>query len=187
VRTAQELVSYARQNRGKVSYAYGTPTVQIPAEAINRLMQLGAVGVPYKSSPPAITDVVGGQVQFLVVDLASARPHLQAGRLRALALTSSKRSALVPDLPTVEEALGLKDFDLAAWTGMFGPAGLPREVVGRVSGALQTALAKPEVRERISQLGAEAKPSDTPAFTEMVRQQLTIWGRNVALAGIQPE
>jgi tripartite-type tricarboxylate transporter receptor subunit TctC len=187
VRTAQELMSYARQNRGKVSYAYGTPTVQIPAEAINRLMQLGAVGVPYKSSPPAITDVIGGQVQFLVVDLASARPHLQAGRLRALALTSSKRSALVPDLPTVEEALGLKDFDLAAWTGMFGPAGLPREVVSRVSGALQTALAKPEVRERISQLGAEATPSDTPAFTEMVRQQLTIWGRNVALAGIQPE
>ncbi len=187
VNSAQDLVNYARQNRGKVSYAYGTPTVQIPAEAINRLMQLGAVGVAYKSSPPAITDVIGGQVQFLVVDLASARPHLQAGRLRALALTSSKRSALAPELPTVEEALGLKDFDLAAWTGLFGPAGLPRDVVSRISGALQTALAKPEVRERINQLGADATPSDTPAFTELVRQQLTLWGRNVALAGIQPE
>jgi tripartite-type tricarboxylate transporter receptor subunit TctC len=161
--------------------------VQIPAEAINRLKQLGAVGIPYKSSPPALNDVVGGQVQFLVVDLASARPHLQSGRLRALAVTSSKRSALAPDLPTVEEALDLKDFDLAAWTGVFGPAGLPREVVATVSAALQKTLSKPEVRERIQQLGAEPTPSDTAAFTELVKRQLSIWGRNVSLAGIQPE
>jgi tripartite-type tricarboxylate transporter receptor subunit TctC len=187
VRTAQELVSYAQQNRGKLSYAYGTPTVQIPAEAINRIKQLGAVGIPYKSSPPALNDVVGGQVQFLVVDLASARPHLQSGRLRALAVTSLKRSALAPELPTIEEALDIKDFDLAAWTGVFGPAGLPREVVSKVSAALQKSLTKPEVRERIQQLGAEPTPSDTGAFTELVRRQLNIWGRNVALAGIQPE
>ncbi len=187
IRTAQELVTYAQQNRGKMSYAYGTPTVQIPCEAINRLKQLGAVGVPYKSSPPALNDVVGGLVQFLVVDLASARPHLQSGRLRALAVTSAKRTALAPELPTVEEALGLKDFDLAAWTGMFGPAGLPKEVVSRVSGALQRSLAKPEVRERINALGADPTPSDTPAFTELVKRQLDIWGRNLALAGIQPE
>ena len=187
IKTAQELVAYAQQNRGKLSFAYGTPTVQIPAEAINRLKQLGAVGIPYKSSPPALNDVVGGQVQFLVVDLASARPHLQSGRLRALAVTSSKRSALAPELPTVEEALDLKDFDLAAWTGVFGPAGLPREVVATVSAALQRTLAKPEVRERIQQLGAEPTPSDTAAFTELVKRQLSIWGRNVSLAGIQPE
>ncbi len=187
VRTAQELVTYAQQNRGKINYAYGTPTVQIPAEAINRLMNMGAVGIPYKSSPPALTDVVGGQAQFIVVDLASARPHLQSGRLRPLAGTSAKRSALAPELPTVEEALGLKDFDLAAWTGMFGPAGLPAEVVEKVSGALQRALAKPEVRERITGLGAEPTPSDPRAFNDLVKRQLEIWGRNVALAGIQPE
>ena len=187
IRSAQELVTYAQQNRGKMSYAYGTPTVQIPCEAINRLKQLGAVGVPYKSSPPALNDVVAGLVQFLVVDLASARPHLQSGRLRALAVTSAKRTALAPELPTVEEALGLKDFDLAAWTGMFGPAGLPKEVVSKVSGALQRSLAKPEVRERINALGADPTPSDTPAFTELVKRQLDIWGRNLTLAGIQPE
>jgi tripartite-type tricarboxylate transporter receptor subunit TctC len=187
IRTAQELVTYSQQNRGKMSYAYGTPTVQIPCEAINRLKQLGAVGVPYKSSPPALNDVVAGLVQFLVVDLASARPHLQSGRLRALAVTSAKRSALAPDLPTVEESLGLKDFDLAAWTGMFGPAGLPREVVSKISTALQRSLSKTEVRERITSLGAEPTPSDTPAFTELVKRQLEIWGRNLALAGIQPE
>lgn len=187
VRTAQELVTYAQQNKGKVAYAYGTPTVQIPAEAINRLKQMQAIGVPYKSSPPALTDVVGGQAQFLVVDLASARPHLQSGRLRALAVTSAKRSALAPELPTVEEALGLRDFDLAAWTGMFGPAGLPKEVVERVSTALQRALSRPEVRERITAMGAEPTPSDTAGFTNLVKSQLDIWGKNVALSGIQAE
>jgi tripartite-type tricarboxylate transporter receptor subunit TctC len=187
VRTAQELVAYARQRPGKVNYAYGTPTVQIPAEAINRLEEMHAVGVPYKSSPPALTDVIGGQAEFLVVDLASAKPHLQSGRLRALAVTSAKRSALAPELPTVEEALGLKDFDLAAWTGMFGPAGLPKEVVEKVSTTVLRALAKPDVRERIHAIGAEPTPSDTAGFTELVRRQLQIWGKNVELAGIQPE
>lgn len=187
IRTAQELVTYAQQNRGKVNYAYGTPTVQIPAEAINRLKQMHATGIPYKSSPPALTDVVGGQAQFLVVDLASARPHLQSGRLRALAVTSARRSALAPELPTVEEALGLRDFDLAAWTGMFGPAGLPKDVVDKLSTTLQRVLAKPEVLERITGIGAEPTPSDTPTFTSLVKRQLEIWGKNVALAGIQPE
>lgn len=186
IHTAQDLVAYAQKNRGKMSYGYGTPTVQIPAEAINRLKKLDAIGVPYKSSPPALNDVVGGQLQFIVVDLASARPYLQSDRLRALAVTSAKRSALAPELPTIEEALGLKDFDLSAWTGMFGPAGLPNEVVTKISSSLQFVLGRPEVRERILGLGAEPTPSSVPVFTELVKRQLDIWGRNVSLAGIQP-
>ena len=186
-RTPQEFVDYALQNKGKLNYAYGTPTVQIPAEALNRLKGLGATGIPYKSSPPALTDVVGGQAQFIVVDLASARPHLQSGRLRALAVTTSKRSALAPDLPTIEESLGLRDFDLAAWTGLFAPAGLPKEIGDKLSAALLKILAKPEVRERITTLGAEPTPSDAATFAAFVRRQLEVWGRKVADAGIQPE
>lgn len=187
VRTPQEFVAYARANRGKVNYAYGTPAVQIPAEALNRLENLGALGVPYKSSPAALTDVIGGQAQFLVVDLASARPQLQSGRLRALAVTTSKRSALAPDLPTIEETLGLKDFDLAAWTGLFAPAGTPKEVVDKLSSMLLTILAKPDVRERLIAAGAEPTPSDVQTFTVLVKRQLEVWGRKVSDAGIQPE
>ncbi|MFM1988078.1 MAG: hypothetical protein RJA99_1035 [Pseudomonadota bacterium] len=187
VRTPQEFVSYARANRGRLNYAYGTPTVQIPAEALNRLLDLEATGIAYKSSPGALTDVIGGQAQFLVVDLASARPHLQSGKLRALAVTTSRRTALAPELPTIEETLGLKDFDLAAWTGLFGPANLPKDVVDRLSGALMQSLAKPEVRERIVTAGAEPTPSDPAAFGALVRRQLEAWGRKVADAGIQPE
>lgn len=187
VKTPQEFVAYARANRGKLNYAYGTPTVQIPAEALNRLEKLEATGIPYKSSPAAMTDVIGGQAQFLVVDLASARPHLLSGRLRALAVTTAKRSALAPELPTIEESLGLRDFDLAAWTGLFGPAGLPKEVTDKLSSTLLQILAKPEVREHILASGAEPTPSATPAFAALVKRQLEVWGRKVADAGIQPE
>ena len=144
VRTPQEFVSYANNNKGKFFYAYGTPTVQIPAEALNRLLKLDATGVPYKSSPAALTDVIGGQAQYLVVDLASARPHLQSGKLRALAVTTSRRTALAPELPTIEEALALRDFDLAAWTGLFGPAGLPRDVTDKLSATLQQIMRAPK-------------------------------------------
>ena len=187
VRTPQEFVTYANANRGKLFYAYGTPTVQIPSEALNRLLKLEAVGVPYKSSPAALTDVVGGQAQFLVVDLASARPHLQSGRLRALGVTTAKRSGLAPDLPSIEESLGLRDFDLAAWTGLFGPAGLPREVQEKLSATLQQVLARPAVGERILAMGAEPTPSGATAFAALVKRQLEIWGRKVADAGILPE
>ena len=187
VRTPQEFVAYANANRGKLFYAYGTPTVQIPSEALNRLLKLEAVGVPYKSSPAALTDVVGGQAQFLVVDLASARPHLQSGRLRALGVTTARRSSLAPDLPSIEESLGLRDFDLAAWTGLFGPAGLPRDVQEKLSATPQQVLARPAVGERILAIGAEPTPSNAAAFTALVKRQLEIWGRKVSDAGILPE
>jgi tripartite-type tricarboxylate transporter receptor subunit TctC len=186
-RTPQEFLTYARANRGKLNFAYGTPAVQIPAQALNKLEKLEATGIPYKSSPAAMTDVIGGQAQFLVTDLASARPHLQSGRLRALAVTTSKRTALAPELPTIEESLKLKDFDLAAWTGLFGPANMPKDVQDKLSSTLQQILAKPDVRERILKAGAEPTPSDIPTFTALVKRQLEVWGRKVADAGIQPE
>ncbi len=186
-RTPQEFLTYARANKGKLNFAYGTPTVQIPAQALNKLERLEATGVPYKSSPAAMTDVIGGQAQFLVTDLASARPHLQSGRLRALAVTTSKRSALAPELPTIEESLKLRDFDLAAWTGLFGPANMPKDIQEKLSTALLQILAKPDMRDRILKAGAEPTPSDIPTFTALVKRQLEVWGRKVADAGIQPE
>lgn len=187
VKTPQEFVSWARANKGNVFYAYGTPTVQIPAEAINRLQRLEATGVSYKSSPDAMTDVIGGRAQFLVVDLASSQPHVKAGRLRPLAVTSSKRTSLAPDLPTVEETLGIKDFDLAAWTGLFGPANLPRHVVQTLGGAMEEILNRSDVRERMLGNYIEPTPSDPSTFEAMVRTQLAVWGGKVKDAGIQPQ
>ena len=187
VKTPQEFVSWARANKGNVFYAYGTPTVQIPAEAINKIEKLEATGVPYKSSPDAMTDVIGGRAQFMVVDLASSQPQVKAGRLRALAVTSSKRTSLAPDLPTIEETLGIKDFDLAAWTGLFGPANLPKNIVDKLNAALQTILNRPDIREKMLSNNIEPTPSDPAAFRTMVRKQLDVWGGKVKDAGIQPE
>ena len=187
VKTPQELVAYAKANKGNVFYAYGTPTVQIPAEAINKIEKLEATGVPYKSSPDAMTDVIGGRAQFMVVDLASSQPQVKAGRLRALALTGSKRTALAPDLPTVEETLKIKDFDLAAWTGLFGPANLPPDIVNKLSDAMQKILARPDIRERMLNNFIEPTPSDPATFKAMVRKQLDVWGEKVKVSGIQPE
>ena len=187
VKTPQEFVAWARQNKGKVFYAYGTPTVQIPAEAINRIEKLGATGVPYKSSPDAMVDVIGGRAQFIVVDLASSQPQVKAGKLRALALTGSKRTALAPDLPTVEETLNIKDFDLAAWTGLFGPANLRQPIVDKLNAAMQKILTRPDVREKLLANYIEPTPSDAATFKAMVRKQLDVWGEKVKVAGIQPE
>lgn len=186
-RTPKEFVDWARANKGNVTYAYGTSAVHIPSAALNKLLELDATGVAYKSSPPATTDVIGGQVSFLVVDLASSQGHIKAGRLRALAVTTGKRTALAPDLPTIEETLGLRDFDLAAWTGLFGPANLPKEIVDRLSGATQEILNRPAIRERLLSLGAEPTPSDPAAFATLVKRQLEVWGQKVKDAGIQPE
>ena len=187
VKTPQEFVAWARANKGNVFYAYGTPTVQIPAEAINKLEKLEATGVPYKSSPDAMTDVIGGRAQFMVVDLASSQPQVKAGRLRALAVTSSKRTSLAPDLPTIEETLGIKDFDLAAWTGLFGPAKLPQDIVDKLGAAMQKVLNRADVRERMLANYIEPAPSDPATFKAMVRKQLEVWGGKVKDAGIQPE
>lgn len=187
VRTPRELVDYARANKGKVNFAYGTNAVRVPAEAINKLEKLEATGVPYKSSPDAMTDIIGGRVQFLVVDLAAAQTHLKSGRLRALAVTMNRRTSLAPQLPTIEESLGLTDFDLSAWAGLFGPANMPRSVVERLSGTLLELLARPEVAARIVNAGAEPRPSDSAALGALIKRELEAWGRKVALAGIQPE
>ena len=185
--TPREFVSWARANKGKVNYASGSITVQIPAEALNRIEGLDATGMSYKGSPAAMIDVMSGQASFLVVDLASSQPHLKSGRLRALAVTSATRTALAPELPTIQESLGIRDFDLAAWTGLFGPKGTPVNVVDRLSAQLLQVLAKPEMRKRMLAAGIEPTPSNPAVFAAMVKQQLEVWGKNVKLAGIEPQ
>lgn len=187
VRTPKELVAYAHANKGKVSYAYGTQAVRVPAEALNKLARLEALAVPYKSSPDAMVDVIGGRVHFLVVDLAAAQAYVRAGRLRPLAVTMSKRTALAPELPTIEETLGLRDFDLSAFAGLFGPAHLPKDIVYKLSRTLLEVLAKPEIREKVVAAGAEVTPMDSAAMAAMVKRSYEIWRKKVADAGIEPE
>src|SRR5690606_249652 len=108
--------------------------------------------VPYKGTPQALTDLVGGQVDFMFTDLASGLPFVQSGQLRALAVSTAKRSDIVPDLPSMSEA-GVKDFDLNSWNGYFGPAGMPPEIVERLNKAINQIVSNPAVRQRLAGLG----------------------------------
>jgi len=187
VQTPQEFITWAQANRGKLFYAYSSLTFRIAAESMNRLKKLDAKGVPYKSSPEAMTDVIGDRAQFLVVDLASSQPLVKAGRLRPLAVTSTKRTILAPDLPTIEETLGLRDFDMASWAGLFGPANLPKDIVDKLSAVLLKTLSRPDIREKMLATNIEPLPATPSAFTQFLKHQLNVWKQKVQDAGVEPE
>ena len=187
VKTLPELVGWTRANKGKVFYGYSGTIFRVPAEVLNRTQQLGATPVPFKSSPETMTELMAGRLQFIVVDLAASQPHLLSKRLRALAVTTARRSALAPELPTVEEALGIPEFDMASWTGLFGPANLPKPIVDKLSSALVKILERPDMKQRMLASNLEPIPSDPVAFGNMVKQQLKSWGVKVKYAGIEPE
>ncbi len=186
-KTMPELISWLRANKGKSFFGYSGSVFRVPAELLNRTLQLGATGVPFKSSPDAMTELMAGRIHFMVVDLAASQPHLLSKRLRPLAVASSKRSALAPQLPTVAETLALPDFDMASWTGLFGPANMPKPIVDKLSAALVTILERPDMRQRMLAANLEPMPSDPTAFGNMVKVQLKSWGIKVKDAGIEPE
>jgi tripartite-type tricarboxylate transporter receptor subunit TctC len=142
--------------------------------------------IPYKGGGPALTDLVGGQVQLMLENIPSTLPHVKAGRLRALAVTGLKRSALVPELPTLDEA-GLKGYEIVGWNGLFAPAGTPRAVVDRIHAETVKTLAKPEVKDRLATLGAEGVGSRPEEFAKFFESEIAKWARVVKEAGLKPE
>jgi tripartite-type tricarboxylate transporter receptor subunit TctC len=187
VKSVAELAAYAKANPGKLSYGYGNSTGQVASAALDSLLKLDATAVPYKSSPQVLVDLIGGQIGFTFGDLASSQAHLKAGRIRALAVSTEQRSALAPELPTVAAAAGLKGFDLAAWVGVLAPAGLSEDIRAKLGAQIAAMLARKEVIERFTALGAEVAPANGAVFDAYMKQQLAVWGRRVEDAGIQPE
>lgn len=184
--TLKGFAAQARAADGKFSYAYGSPAAQVAAVTLASIEGFRAAGIPYKGQPPAITDLIGGQVDFLLADLPVLVPMVKAGKLKALAVFSEKRSALLPDVPTMREA-GVSGYDLSAWIGLSGPAHMSQEVVDKLSSALARILVKPQVTTQLLQLGMEHEPNTPEQFAAFVKEQLDAWGNRVREAGIQPE
>ena len=187
VKSVAELIAYAKDGKTKMSYGFGNSTGQVAGAAFIALTKIDATAIPYKSTPQALTDLAGGQITFLFVDLASSAPHVKSGRLRTLAVTTEKPSVLASTLPTVAASAQLPGFDLAAWVGVLGPAGMPADVTNRLSAAITQMLARPEVVERFAGMGAEAAPGDAAELERTMRAQLLVWGNKVREAGITPE
>ena len=187
INSMQELISYTKANPGKVSFGYGNSIGQVVGASFAKAVGITVTPIPYKSSPQAMTDVIGGQVSYGVTDMAAGQQLVKAGKLRAIGVSSEKRSALMPDLPAISETPGLSGFDVTAWVAMFAPAGTPKEIVDKLSVEVKKALAKPEIKDRITQFAAETMPSNSEQLGVFVRAQLANWGKRIKDAGIEPE
>lgn len=183
VRTLKEFLDYARANPGKLSYATPNSTSLVASETINRIAGIDVLGVPYKSSPQAMTDTVSGQVQMYVTDVGSGMGMMTANKVKTLAVTTAKPLKNFPGVPPIASAV--PGFDLTSWNGIFGPAGLPRPVVDRINQELQVVLADREVQDKLSQIGFEVWPTRTPdEFATYVSDQLTNWSTLIKKANI---
>ena len=177
VASIKELIAYAKAKPGQLNYASsGNGTiVNLTAEAFKAQAGVFIVHIPYRGTALAIPDLVSGKVHLLFDSIVSGLPHVKDGKLRALAITSARRSALVPDLPTVAES-GLPGFESTTWFGIYGPKGLSAAIVDRVLGELQRALQRPDVAERLAKLGAEPVLDVGPGkFAAMVKADSARW------------
>jgi tripartite-type tricarboxylate transporter receptor subunit TctC len=143
--------------------------------------------VPYKSGPAAMTDLIGGQVNLFTADFAVTLPQVKAGKIRGLAVTSTKRSDAAPDLPTVNEALGLKDYELIAYFAVFAPAGTPAEVITKLNQAINQAAQTKEIREQFASIGFVIDPGTPEALAQRNKVETAKWVKAIRDAKIEPQ
>lgn len=183
--SVKQLGDWLRANPSVAAFGYGSGVSQIAAASFVRRINASATAVSYKSSPQALTDLLGGQFPFMFLDMTTATAQAKAGRVRALAVSGEQRLADLPDVPTLIEA-GMPGFSLLAWCGLFAPAGTPIPVVERLGNALLKILDKTAVREKLAVAGV-VSPMGPQAFTTYLAAQRIAWGDKIRDAGIKPE
>jgi tripartite-type tricarboxylate transporter receptor subunit TctC len=186
VKTVKELIAYAKANPGKLSFASANTSGIVAGETLAHWAEIDILHVPYKSSPPAIQDVLAGRVSMMFTDLTTGLPHVRSGALRALAVTRLGRSPLFPELPTLDEA-GVTGFDMDSWAGIVAPARTPPAIVTQLNTELRKVIDDPGVKSTLGNVGFEAFSSSPKEFADFIEVQLGKWGKMVKDAGIQPE
>ena len=186
VNKLEELLAMARKEPGKLSYATGAATGTVAGEALKRVASVDILQVPYKSNPPALTDVMGGRISMMFTDIVSVIGQIQGNRVKALAVTMPKRTAMLPDVPTMGE-LGLKGMDIYGWSAIFAPVKTPPAQVARLTEEMRKILARPDVQQKILALGLEPAPSGPEELGAFQRAELAKWEKLVKDAAIQPE
>lgn len=184
----QAVIAQARANPGKYSYASagnGT-SIHLAGELFTSMAHVEMLHVPYKGSGPAVTDLLGGQVDYMFDSITSAKPHIDAGKLAAIAVTTSKRSAALPNVPTVAEA-GLPGYELSPWFAAFVPAQTPPAIVDTLNRAMVDALKKPAVQQRLAGIGAEPIGSSPAGLRDYLERETTKWGALIKERGIRAD
>lgn len=184
--SVRELVDQAKAHPGELSFGAGSASSRLAAEMFKSLAGIDVLHVPYKSNPPAMTDLLGGQISFMIADLATTLPHARDGRLKALGVSTAGRTALAPDLPTIAEA-GVPGYELTAWFAAFAPADTPGPVVTKLHATLAAALADPEVAAKLRGAGIEASPGTPDELRAFAAAETKKWAASIRAAGIEPE
>jgi tripartite-type tricarboxylate transporter receptor subunit TctC len=188
VKTVKELVALAKRSPGKLSYgSSGVGSLpHFAMELFTSSAGIALVHVPYRGDAQALTDLLGGQAPLLMGGYVAALPHVKAGKVRALAVTTTKRTPILPDVPTLAEA-GIADYSLTAWTGFFAPARTPPALVERLNREIAAAIAMPIVQENYAATGAEAVPQAPAAFTAYVKEEAVRYARLVKELGLKAD
>jgi len=181
------FVALAKADPGKITFAYASTSQRVSSEILASVAGIKMTGVSYKSGPNAMTDLIGGQVNMFTSDFAVSLPQVQAGKIRGLAVTSLKRSPAIPELPTVNEALGIKGYELIAFFAAFGPAGMPKDVVLKLNKAINDAAKSKDLVERFSAMGFESQPGTPEALGQKIKLETVKWAKAIKDAGIEPE
>lgn len=186
--SVQELIAYARANPGKLNYGSGGigSTPYLATELFKSMAGIDVVHVPYKGGAPALADLVSGQLSFMIENVPGTMPFVKDGKLRALAITSQKRSPLAPELPTMAEA-GVPGYEMIGWNGVFVASGTPFRVVDRLAGELIAIVGTPEVKAQLLKLGAEPVGSLPDDFALFMKAEAERWGKIIKERGIKPE
>jgi tripartite-type tricarboxylate transporter receptor subunit TctC len=185
-RSVKDVVDRARREPGKLTYASagnGT-SIHLAGEVFASMAGVNLMHVPYKGSSPAVTDMLGGQVDLMFDSITSARPHIQSGKLRALGVTTSKRSSALPDVPTIAEA-GVPGYEVSPWFAVFAPAGTPAGVVGRLNRVLNAAMQQPDIRRKLEGVGAEPIGTTPQELAAHLNKELDRWGALIKARGIR--
>ncbi len=185
-KSLREMIELARSQPGKLSYSSGGPASgsNLAGELLKMMAKVDIVEVPYKGAAPAVNDLLGGQVSMSFVVLQTAYPHIGAGKLRALAVTSKERSSLLPDLPTVAES-GLDGYDVSSWYGTLAPAGTPPAIIRRWNSEIQKILAMADVKDKLAALGMERKGGSPEQFGQFIQSDWEFWDKVVKSLGIR--
>jgi tripartite-type tricarboxylate transporter receptor subunit TctC len=181
----KEFVSYAKAHPSKLAFGHGSSGSLVSAAMLNELAGLQTINVPYKSIPPALTDLLGGQIQFAFADTGNAVSQMNGGRLRGLGVTTRKRASKAPNVPPIGDTV--KDYNVSAWFGLMAPAGVPADVQKKATATLMAVLAKPDVREKIQNAGIDLDVEDSATLAKTIDAEIKKWGSWVKTAGITPE
>ena len=189
VKSLRELIALARAKPGEISYASagaGTP-VHLSVELFQLMAHIKLLHVPYNGSGPSTAAVLGGQVPMLATTLPAALPHVRAGKLKMLGITSAERTPLAPEYPTVAEAAGLPGYEAGVWYGLVAPAGMPPAIVNKLNAENEKLLQQREVRERLAALGFDPYRHTQVEFGEMIKSDIVKWGRVVRESGARAD